>query len=171
MELKLIPAQESFIDSFMEWRRDAETIKYNPLAPPDLESIKKRLKNAGSDLAKFDQFDNYLWFVEVEGALSGQINLSLNRIMLTAEIGYTVAPKSRSKGVATGAIRIVANKVFSETPIRKLIAYVHDKNLHSRNALEKVGFKMEGLLREHYLINGKPADEAIYGLLRTDFTV
>jgi RimJ/RimL family protein N-acetyltransferase len=54
------------------------------------------------------------------------------------------------------------------TPLRKLIAYVHEGNTPSRRVLEKTGFQAEGLLREHYLIDGMPVNEVIYGLLRKD---
>jgi ribosomal-protein-alanine N-acetyltransferase len=46
---------------------------------------------------------------------------------------------------------------------------VHEENLPSRKLLENVGFHQEGILREHYLVNGKPANEIIFGLLRRDF--
>ena len=75
--------------------------------------------------------------------------------MLTAEVGYGVDAKAWGQGVGTAAIR-------------KLIAFVHEDNIASRRLLEKAGFVQEGLLREHYLVNGIPADEAVYGLLRSD---
>jgi len=38
----------------------------------------------------------------------------------------------------------------------------------SRKILDRVGFQNEGLLREHYIVNGSVANEVIYGLLRGD---
>ena len=61
------------------------------------------------------------------------------------------------------------DRVFRETPLRKLFAYVHAQNTPSRRLLERLGFAQEGLLREHYLIDGAPADEAFYGLLRREW--
>jgi RimJ/RimL family protein N-acetyltransferase len=94
---------------------------------------------------------------------------NINRMMLTAEIGYGILPQVRGRGIASQAIRTLSGNVFSQTPLRKLVAFVHEGNLPSRRALEKAGFKLEGLLREHYLVNGNAANEAIYGLLRSDF--
>ena len=90
--------------------------------------------------------------------------------MLTAEIGYLVAPQARGKGLATYGVRTLADLCFQKTPLRKLIAFVHEDNEPSRRVLEKLGFKAEGLLREHYLVAGKPANEVIYGLLRGDLS-
>lgn len=88
--------------------------------------------------------------------------------MLTAEIGYNIAPEARGKGYATAAVRLATHKAFTESPLRKLIAYVHEDNAASRRVLEKAGYTAEGLLREHYLINGAPVNEIIYGTLRRE---
>ena len=53
--------------------------------------------------------------------------------------------------------------------LRKLPAYVHDKNLASCKVLQKLGFTQEGLLREHYLINGVPENELLFGLLKREW--
>ena len=88
--------------------------------------------------------------------------------MLTAEIGYGIAPEARGNGYATEAVRLVTHRAFTKSPLRKLIAYVHEDNVASRRVLEKVGYAAEGLLREHYLINGMPVNEVIYGILRRE---
>ena len=62
----------------------------------------------------------------------------------------------------------MTQRTFSESPLRKLIAYVHEDNAASRKVLEKAGYEAEGLLREHYLINGMPVNEVIYGVLRRE---
>lgn len=46
---------------------------------------------------------------------------------------------------------------FANTPLRKLTARVHEDHQP-----ERIGFRMEGLLREYYLVAG----ECVYGLLR-----
>lgn len=100
----------------------------------------------------------------------GNMNLhNINKMMLTAEIGYMVSPQARGKGFATFGVRHLTELCFGETPIRKLIAYVHEGNVPSRRVLEKLGYKAEGLLREHYLIDEKPVNEVIYGVLSRDW--
>lgn len=99
----------------------------------------------------------------------GHVTLqNINRLMRTVEIGYGVSAQSRGRGIATSAVRMVCRNVFESTDMRKLIAFVHEGNLASRKVLDRVGFNQEGLLREHYLVNGEPVNEVIYGLLRSD---
>jgi ribosomal-protein-alanine N-acetyltransferase len=50
-----------------------------------------------------------------------------------------------------------------------LLAYVHEENVASCRVLEKLGFQEEGLLREHYVINGAAANEILYGLLKREW--
>lgn len=90
-------------------------------------------------------------------------------LVFDAEIGYDVSQELQGKGIGTAALKLFVDKIFSSTPLRRLMAYVAVDNIASRRILEKVGFKQEGLLREHYLINGIPTDEVVYGLLRSDF--
>jgi hypothetical protein len=86
--------------------------------------------------------------------------------MLFAEIGYAVAAEERGRGYATAAVRTVTELMFRQTPLRKLIAFVHEGNHASRRVLEKAGYRQEGFLREHYVVNGKPANELLFGILR-----
>ncbi len=51
------------------------------------------------------------------------------------------------------------------------MAYVAEDNIPSRKLLEKVGFQQEGICREHYIINGKPTNEILYGILRSEYQV
>jgi ribosomal-protein-alanine N-acetyltransferase len=46
---------------------------------------------------------------------------------------------------------------------------VHEENQASRRVLEKLGFQEEGLLREHYIINGTPVNEVLYALLKHEW--
>jgi len=119
----------------------------------------------------FYRAENFIWLLKAGNEVVGNMNVhNVNKMMLTAEIGYMVSPKTRGKGYATFGIRYLTQLCFRETPLRKLIAYVHEDNLPSRRVLEKVGYKAEGLLREHYLIDGKPVNEVIYGILSRDFS-
>jgi [ribosomal protein S5]-alanine N-acetyltransferase len=171
MKISLAPADPNLAEWWLESRQEAETVKFNPLAPSTVEQLRERLSKSCSDLAIFDKAESFFWAINVDDEIVGHLTMqNINRMMLTAEIGYGVSTHARGRGIATLAIQTLAKNVFSQTPLRKLIAFVHEDNLPSRNALAKVGFKQEGLLREHYLVNGKVANEAIYGLLRSDLS-
>jgi ribosomal-protein-alanine N-acetyltransferase len=93
----------------------------------------------------------------------------VNKMMKTAEIGYQVNAKYRKEGIGKKAAAALIRKVFKESDIRKLIAIISDTNIPSCKIVESLGFQQEGLLRKHFLINGKAIDERIYGLLKNEF--
>ncbi len=169
MKLMLVPADPSLAEWWFRARQDDETVRFNPLLASTLESLRERLSQSSSDLGDYETANSYFWALERDGQVVGHVTLqNINRLMLTAEIGYGVDAKARGQGVGTQGLRLVVENVFAMTPIRKLIAFVHEENVSSCRVLEKVGFLKEGLLRAHYLVNGVPANEAIYGLLRSD---
>ena len=88
-----------------------------------------------------------------------------------AEIGYAISGAHQNLGIATKAVTALVEKVFRETDLRRMVAYIAEENVASKRVVEKVGFKHEGLLREHFLINGIPTNEALYGLLRSDLGI
>jgi ribosomal-protein-alanine N-acetyltransferase len=100
----------------------------------------------------------------------GSVSLkNISHMMSYGEIGYGIAEAHQSKGIATAALRLFIQKAFSESSLRKLLAYVHDKNLASCRVLQKLGFKQEGFLREHYIINGVAENELLFGLLKQEW--
>jgi len=94
---------------------------------------------------------------------------NISHVMNYAEIGYGVGQSHHNQGIAPSAIITVISKDFSESSLRKLMAFVHDENIPSRRVLEKLGFAREALSREHYIINGLPENEVLYGLLKQEW--
>ena len=167
MNIVLAPAEPSLAEWWFEDRLDPETRRYNPLAPSSVESLRERLSKASSNLTDYEKSDSFFWIVKSGEEIVGHVTLqNINRMMRTAEIGYGVTRMARGRGVGTRQVRLLAEIVFSLTPIRKLIALVHEQNTPSRKLLENVGFRQEGVLREHYLVNGVATNEVIYGLLK-----
>ncbi|MHB2016781.1 MAG: GNAT family N-acetyltransferase [Candidatus Xenobia bacterium] len=165
----LVPYRPEFLDPFVRWRHQATTVRYNPLRPLDFAQLKATLEREGSDLT-FPS-SAYRWFVELDGEVVGSISLKeISEMMRYAEIGYGFDEAVHGRGIGTAAVRLAVERIFAETHLRKLIAYVHVDNTASCRLLERLGFRREGLLREHYLIDGKPVDEAFYGLLRGELT-
>jgi [ribosomal protein S5]-alanine N-acetyltransferase len=168
--MHLIPYQPSFLDSFIEWRAQPLAIRHNPLGAMTKEDIAKMLESEGSDLSELTKYETYRWFVECDGATVGSVGLkNISHTMGYAEIGYGIGEAHQGRGIATLAVGLLVQMCFRESPLRKLLAYVHDKNLASCKVLQKLGFRQEGLLREHYLINGVPENELLFGLLKREW--
>jgi len=171
LDVKLLAYHRAFLEPFIEWRSQALSVRHNPLKTMTRLEIAQMLEAQGSELKELRRYESYRWFVGFENEVVGSVSLkNISHSMGYAEIGYGIAESHHRRGIATAAVSLLVDKVFAETALRKLIAFVHDENQASRRVLEKLGFQEEGLLREHYMIGGEPKDEIIYGLLRREWS-
>ena len=86
-----------------------------------------------------------------------------------AEVGFIFAPAAQGKGYATESLLAVCDFAFQEGEMRRLTATVTAGNLASRRTLEKVGFVLEGELRESYQLAGEWHNDWVFGLLRREY--
>ncbi|MDP2310895.1 MAG: GNAT family protein [Pseudomonadota bacterium] len=167
--VELLPYSPACLEPYFRWRGQAPTVNHNPLQSLTFDQVRAVLESERSEL---DGAGNYRWFVHLGGHVVGSVSLkNVNTQMGYAELGYGFCETSHGRGVGTAAVRLVVARVFAETSLRKLVAYVHDQNVASCRLLDRLGFVREGLLREHYLILGAPADEVVFGLLRREWNV
>ena len=86
----------------------------------------------------------------------------------TWEIGILLAPEHRGKGVGSAAQRLLAAYLFAHTRVHRLTANTELENLAEQRALEKSGFRREGVLREAGFREGRHRDVVVYARLRSD---
>lgn len=72
-------------------------------------------------------------------------------------------------GLAVEASKMLIEYGFNTLNINKITSDVFPNNESIIKLLEKMGFKEEGRLKEHYFHQGKFKDVVIYSLLRNDF--
>lgn len=85
---------------------------------------------------------------------------------LRAEIGYALKHDSdKNKGYMKEALNEVIKFGLSTLKLHRIEALVSPANTASLKLLEAHGFVNEGLLKEHYLINGIFEDSLIFGLI------
>jgi [ribosomal protein S5]-alanine N-acetyltransferase len=100
------------------------------------------------------------------GTLAGLVRyFDLNFRNRSVEIGYVVAPSARGKGVAREAVSILLGYLFDGLGMNKVFAQTASFNAASLRLLGSLGFKKDGVLREHHLYQGKLYDDYIYSIL------
>lgn len=85
-----------------------------------------------------------------------------------AELGYWLACSYWGQGIMTEAVKVFIHYAFTELSLLRLFSRVFEFNLGSRRVLEKNGFKLEGIQRQHVYRDGKFIDDYLYGLLKAD---
>jgi RimJ/RimL family protein N-acetyltransferase len=87
----------------------------------------------------------------------------------TFEIGIALFPEYRGHGIGTEAQRQLVDYLFATTATHRLQAGTETGNVAEQRALERVGFRREGVLRGVGIRAGQWRDGVMYGLLRDDW--
>jgi RimJ/RimL family protein N-acetyltransferase len=79
--------------------------------------------------------------VDVDGEVAGEIGLTgLGRRLRTAEVGWWVAAPHRGRGLATAAVRLLAEWATDELSVDVLVARCHRDNPASGGVARGAGF-------------------------------
>ena len=84
-----------------------------------------------------------------------------------ANLGYWVRTSATRHGVATAAVRRLADFAFRETNLLRLEIVAAVDNVPSQRVAEKAGALREGILRDRLLLHGKSHDAILYSLVRS----
>ncbi len=88
-----------------------------------------------------------------------------------AELGYTLnSDEFKRKGFMTEALLPVLDYGFHTMNLHRIEALIAPYNTPSLRLLQKHNFKKEGVLREHYKVNGVNEDSIMYSLLKNEFS-
>ena len=106
----------------------------------------------------------------VDGALLGAITIDNIRRgpAQMATIGYWIGAPHARQGYMTEAIGAVTRHAFTTLDLSRIEAACLPDNAASRAALERSGFKYEGVAQSYLQINGRWRNHVLYSNLRHD---
>jgi RimJ/RimL family protein N-acetyltransferase len=139
--------------------------------PPwtELEQADAYIKRALAEMAEGRVLP---WAVASRGddRLVGTTTLfAVDAVQGRAEIGYSLDPRLHGQGLASEALRLALVHAFDALRLRRIEADVDPRNTPSCRLLERLGFRLEGLLRARWRVAGEICDSALYGLLAPEF--
>lgn len=89
-----------------------------------------------------------------------------------AEIGYALhSDEHKRKGLMSEALLAILKYGFDEMNLHRVEALTDPENTASQKLLANFGFVKEGILRQHYVIDGVPTDSVAYSLLKPEFKI
>lgn len=104
------------------------------------------------------------------GELIGTATLyAFDRPNRRCDIGYILAPRHWGHGYMPEALTALIEHGFGALNLHRIEADLHPSNDASASILRRLHFRLEGLLRERWFVNGELSDSAMYGLLRQDW--
>jgi ribosomal-protein-alanine N-acetyltransferase len=87
-----------------------------------------------------------------------------------AELGYSLYEGFHGMGFMSEALECVIAYGFHEMGLNRIEAFISPDNGPSKKLIWKLGFTLEGLLREHYRHEDKIYDSEVYSLLKSEYS-
>jgi RimJ/RimL family protein N-acetyltransferase len=94
---------------------------------------------------------------------------SWNPEFRSASLGYCLGEAAWGQGIATEAAGALLDWAFGALDLNRVQAEADTRNAASARVLEKLGFSLEGTLREDCIVNGDVSDSWVFGLLRREW--
>ena len=104
------------------------------------------------------------------GKLVGEVGMhQWEQELKKAQIGYWISEAHQGKGIVTKALIRFLDYIFDNLNMNKLEVRFIPSNMRSAKLAERLGFKIEGILRESYYINGRAEDLVVTGILSKEW--
>jgi RimJ/RimL family protein N-acetyltransferase len=132
---------------------------------PTPERTRAWIENALNDhsIRPFAIWHNHEY---VGNVVLDRIDEFLSSARLSVYIGEAC---SRGAGVGTAAVDQALLFGFRELHLHKIWLTVHERNFAGIRSYTKLGFSLEGILRDEFIIKGERLAAFYMGLLRSDF--
>jgi len=133
----------------------------------EVEDTLNFIKTSLQQFAGNDGFSAGIWSGDefIGGIGTHRIDWLYRRV----EIGYWIAQKYQGRGIVTDACRAVIDHAFDEWKLNRVEIHCATGNAKSCAIPKRLGFQLEGLLREAQLLNGEYLDINVYGMLARDW--
>jgi len=163
----LRPVQETELDELVRllWDPDAPgEYQWFGFRLPKARALQRRWHEDGLIGAK----SSFLTVRLDEDAVAGWVTWRSLGSSGNYEIGIALFPEHRGRGIGTAAQRQLVEYLFSTTTAHRIQAGTEVGNVAEQRALERVGFRREGVQRGLYFRAGRWRDSVMYGLLRDE---
>lgn len=167
--LTLRQVRDSDAEAIFAFRRDPDVSRYNAAPYEELEEARALIERL---TRQFVTKTTLSWAVTLTGdnQVIGLCGFGYwarhNRI---AELGFDMAKSHWGQGLIPEAAVAVVRFGFEQMNLNRIVAEVHGNNVASIRVMEKLGFVLEGILRDDGYENGAFYDQRLYGLLRREY--
>jgi ribosomal-protein-alanine N-acetyltransferase len=159
---------------------DATAVLEYSTSDPDWPRFQRRVSSDYSsiDAEKFvaelidrDREIQPNWAVTIDDRVIGIVSVTFEFEHRIAVLGYGIHGEYRGNGLSGEASEVVIDHSFkSYIQLRRIRAHTDARNAASIRVLEKLGFSCEGILRSDVFVKDEFVDDAVYGLLRDEWS-
>ena len=168
--LRLRPYRSSDAEAMFRLYSDPRVMRYWSFPPwTDLAQAEAYLQRVLGEMAEGRVLPWAVANREDDRLLGTTTLFAFDAVQGRAEVGYSLDPKCWGQGVASEALRLALGHGFDALRLRRVEADVDPRNAASCRLVERLGFRLEGLLRARWRVAGEICDSALYGLLAPEF--
>ncbi len=170
-DLKLVlPTERDAAELHAVVRENLKELKlWMPWATDDysLESAREFIRGNLSEFATTGSFGTS---VVLDEKIAGIISFHhLDMTNKSAHLGYWLAKSAQGKGLMTKCSRVLIDYLFDEMELNRVQINCNAQNAKSRAIPERLGFQLEGVLRQVEFFNNRFGDWAVYAMLKADW--
>lgn len=102
--------------------------------------------------------------------LIGEVGMHLwEQELKKAQIGYWIAATHQGKGILNACLSRFFQYIFDHLGMNKLEVRFVPSNIRSAQLAERMGCKIEGVLRDSYFVNGRLENLVVTGILKKEW--
>ncbi len=168
-KVKLRPLELEDLDTVMRWAKDREFCLANDWS---LEIPEVRLTSHWTAIITETNDNLIRQGITFDGQLIGYADLAdINVQEARASLGYAIGDSSLwGQGLGFLGAQLMLEFAFENLKLERVTAEVNAANTRSLRVLEKLGLKLEGVLRQHETYRGVRDDVHLFGMLREEFS-
>jgi RimJ/RimL family protein N-acetyltransferase len=167
-EVKIRKLLISDIDIMYSWE-ECETFRYlcGSAQLPNYELYYKRFEN----YIKYGKETLFLFAIEVNNQVIGRVELGrVDYTNKSGAVGIVIGKENdRNSGYGTKAMMLILNYAFNELNLNRVFSEVYCFNIASQNLMERVGFFLEGTMRQNEYHFGKYTDMFLFSILSKEY--
>jgi RimJ/RimL family protein N-acetyltransferase len=166
LRLRLRAPVEADVPALFAIFRDPEAMRYWTTPPmKDVAEAEALLR----DIQHHAQAETlFQWGIarrEDDEVIGTSTLFRIDREHRRCELGYILRRDLWGRGLAHEALTAIVNHAFDTLGLHRLEADIDPRNAASIRSVERLGFTLEGHLRERYFVGHEIQDSLIYGLL------
>lgn len=124
----------------------------------------------GSSIAEYETGPSHRLGIFIEGKIAGVVGLErIDPMHRRAAIGYWLSQEYEGRGTMTRAVKALMGYAFETLELHTLEIRAATENARSRAVAERVGMKLDGILRQREWLYDHFVDHAVYSIVASEW--
>lgn len=167
-DIRLVPLAREHLSFLAAVVHDPDVLRFTRIPDPPPEDFVEGWF-AGYEEGRAAGTRDAFAILDAEGTFLGTaVAPAIDRATGTVELGYTIMPAARGRGVATTALGLITDWAFAALDAERIELYISADNPASKRVAERNGYRYEGTLRSLYFKQDLRVDTEIWSKLPAD---